>query len=339
MTPASSLLPRRVESALRSVLPASVDLHVLKNDDSSIDVRIAGRRLRAQWIGAGLPVEIRSLLKQREARPDVVVARQMSPGAREQLSQLGIGWVDELGAAEIAIGTIIVSRTGHRARTPRSTTQWTPAVVSIAEALLCDISATVSATHEATGLSIGTCTHALRVLAEAGLLHADAGRGRRSARRVVDRHKLLAAYAFEAAALPVRPHLVVGVTWRDPVAGMADLGRRWTQQGLDWAVTGPVAAAVLAPFLTSIGSTTAYVHTESVSSLQALASRSDLRPIEGGRLTLTPFPADTTRRLARTVGDLRIAPWPRVYVDLRAVGVRGEEAAEHLLEVIDGERT
>lgn len=29
-------------------------------------------------------------------------------------------------------------------------------------------------------------------------------------------------------------------------------------------------------------------------------------------------------------------PWPRVYVDLPAEGVRGEEAAEHLREVMHG---
>lgn len=31
---------------------------------------------------------------------------------------------------------------------------------------------------------------------------------------------------------------------------------------------------------------------------------------------------------------LRVAPWPRVYADLRAVGVRGEEAVEHLREMV-----
>jgi hypothetical protein len=40
-------------------------------------------------------------------------------------------------------------------------------------------------------------------------------------------------------------------------------------------------------------------------------------------------------RLAETIDALRVAPWPRVYVDLLAAGVRGEEAAEHLWEVID----
>jgi len=33
---------------------------------------------------------------------------------------------------------------------------------------------------------------------------------------------------------------------------------------------------------------------------------------------------------------LVFAPWPRVYTDLRQTGVRGEEAAEHLKEVMLG---
>jgi hypothetical protein len=39
-------------------------------------------------------------------------------------------------------------------------------------------------------------------------------------------------------------------------------------------------------------------------------------------------------RLAKEMEGLRVAPWPRVYADLLSLGVRGEEAAEHLREVV-----
>lgn len=274
----------------------------------------------------------------------MVVARRMSPGAQEALAQLRVGWVDELGAAEIAVGTIVVSRTGQRpsSRTGQRSSpsnkeeRWTPAVLSVAEALLCGVQPTVSATHRATGLSGGSCGNALRLLADRGLLVAHASRGRASGRRMEDKRNLLEAYASEASASPTALALLVGVTWSDPVRGLVELGRRWTDQGIDWAATGPTAAAVMAPLLTTVSSASVYVEAQSFAALEALALRSDLRPIEGGRLTLAPFPTTSTRLLARTVKDMRVAPWPRVYVDLRGTGVRGEEAAEHLLEVFDG---
>ena len=42
------------------------------------------------------------------------------------------------------------------------------------------------------------------------------------------------------------------------------------------------------------------------------------------------------RRLATTVDGLMVAPWPRVFADVRTVGIRGEEAAEHLREAMHG---
>lgn len=100
--------------------------------------------------------------------------------------------------------------------------------------------------------------------------------------------------------------------------------------------TGAAAAAVLSPYLTAIGAPEVYVDTNTLVGLEAAASEVGLRPIEGGRLTLRPMPTQGVRRLATEVGGLRVAPWPRVFVDLRTVGVRGEEAAEHLWEVMHG---
>lgn len=337
MEPASSpsKISERILNALRAVFPPWSELKLISTEGHAADVRVAGRRLRVQWLPAGIPSEVRALADQR-VQPDVVVARRMSPGAQEALAQLHVGWVDELGAAEIAVGTIIVSRTGQRPSPSNKPERWTPTVLSVAEALLSGVQPTVSATHRATGLSVGACSNALRLLADRGLLAAHASRGPASGRRVEDKRILLDAYTSEALESPVALALVVGVTWRDPVRGLIELGHRWKEQGIDWAATGPTAAAVMAPLLTTVSSAKVYVEADSFAGLEALALRSNLRPIEGGRLTLAPFPTTSTRLLARTVKDMRVAPWPRVYVDLRATGVRGEEAAEHLLEVING---
>ena len=93
-----------------------------------------------------------------------------------------------------------------------------------------------------------------------------------------------------------------------------------------------MATTVLAPHLATVTTGEVYVDRATIAGIEAAAARAGLHPIEGGRLTLRPFPTVTAKRLAETRGALRVAPWPRT--DLRTTGVRGEEAAEHLREVV-----
>lgn len=319
----------RVVDALVAVLPAATEIRA----DSGDGVVVAEQHVQAVWAGKGSLGDVRELLA--IDRPDVVVAAHLSPGAREELRRAGVGWVDETGAAEIAIGTIIVSRTGHPPKKIAKPPRWTPGVLAVTEALLCGTRATVAEAEKATGLSAGSCTKALRALIDLGLLEASAARGRGSARRVQDRRTLLIAYAEASAALRPTVSLQVGVTWRDPIDDLIKLGRRWDEGNLSWATTGAVAAGVLAPYLGAVTTAEVYVAAKTIAELDAAARNVELRPIEGGRLTLRPFPTVTIDRLATTVDGLRVAPWPRVYADLVGVGVRGEEAAEHLWEVVN----
>ena len=324
----------RAEQALLDVLPPSVRVHA-GTGPSGPDFLLGDRAVQVTWLGEGSLGDARRLLASVD-RPDVVVGRRLSPGAREALAQAGLSWVDETGAAEVVLGTIIVSKDGFVAPAVPVPARWTDAVLAIAESLLCGTEATVSRTREATGLSTGSCTTGLRVLTDLGLLEADAARGRRSGRRVRDVRALLVAYAEAADALRPTESLRLGVSWRDPLARLAEMGRAWTEQGVGWCASGSVAAAVLAPYLTAIGSTEVYIETGTLAGLAAAAEDVGLRPMEGGRLILRPMPTRGVRQLVSEVGGLRVAPWPRVFVDLRAVGVRGEEAAEHLWEVMGG---
>lgn len=329
-----SRAPNRAEQAFLDVLPPAVRVQV-RAGPSGLDFILGDRAIQVKWAGEGDLGDVRRVLDAPK-RPDVVVGRRLSPGARAALAKAGVSWVDETGAAEVALGTIIVSKTGHPAPSSPAPARWTPAVLAVAESVLCGTEPTVSKTREATGLSTGSCTTALRSLAELDLLEADAARGRGSARRVRDARALLAAYAQAAEARRPAVSLQIGVTWRDPVASLVETGRKWTSREVGWCATGAAAAAVLGPYLTAIGATEVYVDTDTLAGLEAAASEVGLRPIEGGRLTLRPMPTQGVRRLATEAGGLRVAPWPRVYVDLRTVGVRGEEAAEHLWEVMNG---
>ena len=231
-------IAHRSETAVAAVLPPSVRIRRGHEDGHSVDLELNGEPVRVTWLGEGGLRQARELIAGRKDRPDVAVARFMSPGAREALSAAGIGWVDETGAAEIARGSLIVSRSGRPPRSPRKPPHWTPAVLAVAEALLCGGRATVGAMQETTALSAGGATNALRTLTDLGLLNAEARRGRNAARRIPDPERLLNTYAAAAAALVPTISLTVGVTWRDPVAGLTDTGRRWDRAGISWAATG-----------------------------------------------------------------------------------------------------
>jgi len=329
----------RGERAVRAVLPGVADISAPQAEHQA-DLVVNGHPVEVKWIGEGNLADIRSALGRQPGRNVILVGRQMSPGAREALSQAGVSWVDETGAAEIAIGTILVSRSGVVQKRPQRMKRWTPAVLAVAEALLCGIQGTQAAMQEATGLSAGSCANALRFLQDHELVTASAKRGPASARRVSDRRGLLATYAAAANAQPTRALLQIGVTWQDILAGLANLGHRLDDHGILWAISGGAGAATIAPFMSVVSQATVYVDCNSVAELRAVAESLKLRPVEGGRLTLQPFPTNSTRNLATVKSnDLRVAPWPRVYADLQAEGVRGEEAAEHLYEVIHNERS
>ena len=86
--------------------------------------------------------------------------------------------------------------------------------------------------------------------------------------------------------------------------------------------------------MTTVTTAEIYVDGKTLARLEWVAAQAELRPIEGGKLTLRPFPTVTAERLTTVKSRLRLVPWPRAYADLRSVGVRGEEAAEHLRETI-----
>ncbi|MBK5223901.1 MAG: hypothetical protein JJE52_13730 [Acidimicrobiia bacterium] len=186
-----------------------------------------------------------------------------------------------------------------------------------------------------TGLSTGSATNALKVLTTLGLLQADVARGRGSAREIADRGRLLDAYAEAAIARTPALSLRVGTAGRDLIDELASLGKSWDAEGVAWAATGVAAASVLGPYLSEVATLDVLVDAPTPATLDALAERSGLRPIDGGRVLLRPFPTPVTRRLCGTESGLRVAPWPRVYADLRITGVRGEEAAEHLREAVE----
>lgn len=325
---------QRAEAAVVAVLPYAVQVQRDREGDRSVDLIINGAEVEVKWLGEGGLRQARELIADKKNCPDVAVARRMSPGAREALSTAGIGWVDETGAAEIALDSMIVSKSGHPPEVVDKPAHWTASVLATTEALFCGKLATVDAIQKATGLSVGSATNALHTLADLGLLSSEAPRGRNSARQITDLERLLDEYATAAASMMSTVRLTAGAVWRDLEEGLRKLDQSWKSMKMAWAATGPLAASVLAPYLTRVSVAEVYVDAVTIPELESVAERAGLRPIEGGRVILRPFPTVATRNLAGEKDGVKHAPWPRVYADLRVAGVRGEEAAEHLREVV-----
>ena len=251
----------------------------------------------------------------------------------------GLGWVDETGGAELHFvrdGALIeVSHLGPDRPRSRSAPQWTMAVLGAAEALLThpDEAVTVSSVREMTGYSVEATTRSLRFLEDHGHLESTARRGPKSARGVVDLNRLLEEYADAATEKRKPLSLSCGVSWNHPYVALQAIGERLDKNAIEWAVTGAMAASILAPFATNVTSGEVYVDAVSLTELDRVAAAAEIKPIEGGRLVLRPFPTKATNKLSAQRDGLWIPPWPASDADVVHVGVRGEEIAEHLKEV------
>lgn len=227
---------------------------------------------------------------------------------------------------------IIAADVVRRAPTPKANLGWTASALAACEGLLVGVGGTVAELAEAAGLAPSTVATALKFLQGGHLLNAEAARGRNARRTVADKDQLLDAYAAAAARLRSPESIRVGVLWRSPDRGASELGTRLTANGVAWSTTGALAADALAPYLTEVDPREMYVDGSSLAELRQIAREVGLAEAGGGRLLLRPFPTPARDALSTMVGDQRVAAWPRVFSDLRMIGVRGEEAAEHLRE-------
>lgn len=293
---------------------------------------IESRPVEVEWLTAGWPRQVNDLLD-RPDRPDLVVASEVSPGAQSLLTRAGLSWVDLTGAAHISMpGLTVILKPGRDVPMPRVNLGWTAGALAVCEGLLVGIGGTVAELAGATGLAPSTVAAALKFLQGEHLLEASAARGRNARRTVVDKDQLLDAYAAAAARLRSPESIRVGVLWRDTARGVREVGEQLASKEIAWSVTGALAADVLAPYLTEVDPWEVYVGAGSLAELRQIAREVGLSEAAGGRLLLRPFPTPARDALGTTVSGQRIVAWPRAFSDLRMIGVRGEDAAEHLRE-------
>lgn len=330
----------RVLDVLTRIFPPDVEFQVVDVQDRRITVEIqGGSRLDGYWLARGWPRQVREALDSLSAETaTLLIAPVMSPGARSLAERAGVGWADERGAASLALGSIIVSREpGRRQSREPDRSSWKPSTLAAAEALLTGTRATVTDVAARTELAEGTVTQALRLLTDAGFLMATAARGRLARRWLHDPSGLLDVYAEEAIRLRNDLTISAGVDSRESISQVLEAGDAWTRASRPWAATGALAAHFQGPYLQSPAPLEVYVDATSPAGLEAAALEAGLPVIEGGRLTLRPFPSRGTSRQSVVEAQqgltCRCVPWPRTFADLRVTGVRGEDAADHLRDL------
>jgi hypothetical protein len=335
-----------VRTALRAALPQGLVVGLTPLDPlaPTFDVTVGATGIEHNfvggWAGEGWPADVERLV--RVARKvDVVFARDLSVGAREWLAEQGIGWVDEVGRANLSLrsGLVVVRDHGPRPlpATAADSNGWSRSAVAVAEAALAGVAPRVETIEQATGLSRGATAKALAQLEQLGLLHRDARRGPGSARQISNSDLLLDAYTAAVALLNAKaPAVFLHRLWDGPLTTLGtDVAPALRESGVGWAVTGGAASMLLAPYLSSISTIELYVATALFDDRGLLAETLGARVVERGqRIEVRELPNRITATAGLIVDGVRCAPSARVYADLAARGGRSAEAANHLREVL-----
>ena len=345
---------KHAASTLRRVIPAEFEPEI---DGALITLRLQDRtwRFLPIWIGEGLPADARRavgiVLERAGAWPDafpVVIANRVSPGAQEFFKEHHLSWADRSGRARIlAPHGLFISRSDPIRADAGRTFAWSNAADAVAETLLTwavfrqpDDELRIDRVAEiasATDLSLAHTARVLRQFDEVGYTaKTGAERGSTASRECRGRARTLSDRAGHGAATGGRGRSVeFSVPWRETDRSLRQIHE--ILGGVPWAVTGAVAADLVAPFLTSLNDLEFYVSAEHAELVQDLLATDDqLTEVEsGGRVRV--FTAEPhVLRLSTMIGEVDgvlIAPPVRVYADLLRRGGRSAEAAEHLREV------
>lgn len=341
MSSADKRLERIIEESLEGV---SVRPEGRAPDGSLLVLVDAGQgptTLRAQWVGAGWPRDVREILERIDAhqgwpRDLVLIARQFSPGARALLKDAGASWADQTGAAQIIAPGLLVSKEGTAEAVPRRSLAWSQSTIELAELLLSQgwpLGFGTTELANQTDWSIPRVSQVLQTFDEQGWTGKyGPGRGRGAKRELVDPDGMLKSWAEAVGGQEVRRR-EASRTVRDPVAFLEDELADSLTEHVRWVLGGWAAAQEVAPFVTTVPTLQIHVHEDDFRApLEEAMRGSGLREVnEGGRVQFLAAPPSLLSRVWSR-GRFPLASTPRIYADLGRLGPRGDEAAEHLKE-------
>ncbi|WP_419945135.1 hypothetical protein [Candidatus Poriferisodalis sp.] len=261
--------------------------------------------------------------------PVVVIAREMTDGAREALAAEGIGTIDGLGNICLELPGLLV-RVEGAARQPRTKTRATLSGKSslVAQAMLLDTERSwhVADLAEHAGVSPALAHRVLQRLGDLEIV-ASQGAGPSKRRRLVEPSALFDLWAEEHRDRSRRYPAFILASATDDVT--ATVCRNLESAGVTYALTGAAAIARVAPILTSIP--VVEVWFEGIADPAAVREEIGADQVTSGPNVVLQQERDDVPLAYRTRRDgVWLANVCRLYIDARRDPQRGSEQADHL---------
>lgn len=267
--------------------------------------------------------------------PVVVIAREMTEGAREALAAQGIGTIDGLGNIRLELPGLLV-RVDGTARRPRTKTRATLSGKSslVAQAMLLDAGRSwhVADLAEHAGVSPALAHRVLQRLGDLEIV-ASQGAGPSKRRRLVEPSALFDLWVEEHRDRSRRYPAFMLASATDDVA--ATVCRNLESAGVTYALTGAAAIARLAPILTSIPLVEVWL--EGLADPAEVCKKIGADLVTSGPNVVLQQERDDVPLACRTRRDgVWLANVCRLYIDAKRDPQRGSEQADHLRREVIG---
>jgi transcriptional regulator with AbiEi antitoxin domain of type IV toxin-antitoxin system len=271
--------------------------------------------------------------------PMLLIAGETTTDARHILADHGIGFIDGLQNAHIALPGLmfhIEGRKRQRANRPGDAppTRLRGKAGLAAQALLLqpDRAWTVRDLADEAGVATGLAHRVLARLDKEGITTTE-GSGPQRIRRVVNPTALLDLWAEEQAERPRRT--LAFLLAQTPQQLVERLGANLDRTGIAYALTGAAGASLLAPFVTAIPVTELWV--AATAATEELLQGGQVDPVtEGQNVVFLQAKDDAPLAFRERVKSAWVANRFRLYADLRRDPRRGQEQADHLRQEVIG---
>lgn len=267
--------------------------------------------------------------------PVVVIAREMTKGARETLAAAGIGTIDGLGNIRLELPGLLVRVDGTARRQPTKTRASLSGKTSlIAQAMLLDTERTwqVGELAEHAGVSSALAHRVLQRLGDLEIV-ASQGAGPSKQRRLVEPSALFDLWVEEHRDRSRQYPAFMLASANDDVA--ATVCRNLESAGVTYALTGAAAIARIAPILTSIPVVEVWL--EGLADPAAVCEKIGADQVTSGPNVVLQQERDDVPLAYRTQREgVWFANACRLYFDARRDPQRGSEQADHLRREVIG---